>query len=71
MADEQYRWLDSDSAERLLRGEPLDTVDVTVRDQAERLARALDALAAESVVHPAQAPAELPGEAAALAAFRK
>ena len=43
MADEQYRWLDRDMAERLLRGEPPGTA-VTAR--AERLARALDALTA-------------------------
>ncbi|WP_306186342.1 extensin [Streptomyces sp. MK5] len=72
MADEQYHWLDPDTAERLLRGEPLDTVDETVRDQAERLAAALYALAAEPQAEPpSAADAELPGEAAALAAFRK
>ncbi|MGW4274048.1 extensin, partial [Streptomyces seoulensis] len=71
MADEQYRWLDRDTAERLLRGEPLDTVDPAVRDQAERLARALNALAADPYADAPQAAAELPGEAAALAAFRK
>ncbi|MEU6416107.1 extensin [Streptomyces spiralis] len=72
MADEQYHWLDPDTAERLLRGEPLDTVDETVRDQAERLAAALYALAAEPQAEPSSADdAELPGEAAALAAFRK
>lgn len=69
MADEQYRWLDRDTAERLLRGERLDTVDATVQDQAERLAEALGALSAE-LSPPAPADAELPGEAAALAAFR-
>ncbi|QQM41230.1 hypothetical protein [Streptomyces liliifuscus] len=73
MADEQYRWLDRDTAERLLRGEPLDAVDADSRDQADRLTEALEALdalgtqAAEST----PADAELPGEAAALAAFRK
>ncbi|MFF9123439.1 extensin [Streptomyces sp. NPDC014889] len=93
MAEEQHRWLDRDTAERLLRGEPLDTVDITVRDQAERLAKALGALSAESSPPPpaarvfqdpaafsASSPASacptaadeaLPGEAAALAAFRK
>ncbi|PJM94322.1 extensin [Streptomyces sp. CB01373] len=93
MAEEQHRWLDHDTAERLLRGEPLDTVDITVRDQAERLAKALGALSAESSPLPlavrafqdraafsASSPASacpveadeaLPGEAAALAAFRK
>ncbi|MFJ2716971.1 extensin [Streptomyces sp. NPDC087437] len=94
MAEEQHRWLDRDTAERLLRGEPLDTVDITVRHQAERLAKALGALSAESYPppqaarvfpDPAASPASsaasvypddsadaaLPGEAAALAAFRK
>ncbi|MEU0603575.1 extensin [Streptomyces sp. NPDC006393] len=72
MADEQYHWLDPETAERLLRGEPLDTVDETVRDQAERLAAALYALAAAPQAEPSSADgAELPGEAAALAAFRK
>ncbi|MFJ2731022.1 MULTISPECIES: extensin [unclassified Streptomyces] len=93
MAEEQHRWLDHDTAERLLRGEPLDTVDITVRDQAERLAKALGALSAESSplppavrafqdraafsasppasACPVEADEALPGEAAALAAFRK
>nr|BFD83078.1 hypothetical protein StreXyl84_24790 [Streptomyces sp. Xyl84] len=71
MADEQYRWLDRDTAERLLRGEPPDTGDVTVRDQAQRLADVLGALSAAPAVPPSDAAAELPGEAAALAAFRK
>ncbi|MET7602305.1 hypothetical protein ABZS96_07175 [Streptomyces avermitilis] len=66
MADEQYRWLDRDAAERLLRGESLEAVDADTREQAERLAEALGALAAE----PLPNSAELPGEAAALAAFR-
>jgi hypothetical protein len=44
MADEQFRWLDRDTAERLLRGESPDSVDAAVRDQAERLAEALAAL---------------------------
>ncbi|MEU0437322.1 hypothetical protein ABZ153_38105 [Streptomyces sp. NPDC006290] len=67
MADEQYRWLDRDAAERLLRGEPLEAVDAGTREQADRLAEALDTLAAE----PKLSSDELPGEAAALAAFRK
>ncbi|MFF4763567.1 extensin [Streptomyces sp. NPDC001292] len=52
MAEEQHRWLDRDTAERLLRGEPLDTVDITVRHPAERLAKALGALSAESYPPP-------------------
>jgi hypothetical protein len=67
MADEQYRWLDRDAAERLLRGEPLEAVDAGTRDQVDRLAEALAALAAE----PSLSSDELPGEAVALAAFRK
>ncbi len=60
------RWLDHETAERLLRGESLDAVDVTDRDQAERLAKTLGALCVDS-----PADTELPGEAAALAAFRE
>jgi hypothetical protein len=67
MADEQYRWLDRETAERLLRGESPDAVDPAARDQAERLAEALGALSAP----PPPTSEELPGEAAALAAFRK
>lgn len=67
MADKQYGWLDAETAERLLRGESLDNaVDAAARDEAERLAQALGAL---SAAPPADS-AELPGEAAALAAFR-
>lgn len=98
MADEDYRWLDRDTAERLLSGEPIDGTDGTDRtdgtyrtdrtdrtdgtngtdhhtqEQVARLAKALAALAADdragSVV-PADISSELPGEAAALAAFRE
>ncbi|MFG2553677.1 hypothetical protein [Streptomyces sp. NPDC048581] len=66
MADEQYRWLDRETAERLLRGESLEAVDAAHRDQAEQLAKTLEALTAE----PPLTSAELPGEDAALAAFR-
>lgn len=78
MADEDYRWLDRDAAERLLSGEPIDgtaidSTDQHAREQAAQLAKALAALAADdragSVV-PADISSELPGEAAALAAFR-
>ncbi|MFF3329246.1 hypothetical protein ACFYWX_06720 [Streptomyces sp. NPDC002888] len=62
------RWLDRDTAERLLRGEPLDNaVAADARDQAQRLSHALAALSAP----PLTADAEPPGEAAALAAFRE
>ncbi|MET9622435.1 hypothetical protein ABZZ37_16960 [Streptomyces sp. NPDC006464] len=69
MADERYQWLDQEAAERLLRGLPVDPLDGEARDQAERLAHALDA-ARQPAVDPA-AREELPGEAAALAAFRR
>ncbi|MFD4635050.1 hypothetical protein ACFVYR_17840 [Streptomyces sp. NPDC058284] len=48
MADEQHKWLDRDAAERLLRGEPLEDVDPHARAQADRLAAALAALAAQN-----------------------
>ncbi|WP_210578086.1 hypothetical protein [Streptomyces sp. GESEQ-4] len=68
MADEQYRWLDRETAELLLRGESLEAVDPADQDRAVRLAETLSAL---SAVPPQTDDAELPGEAAALAAFRK
>ncbi|GAB2466460.1 hypothetical protein [Streptomyces incanus] len=67
MADEQYRWLNRETAERLLSGESPEAADPADRDQAERLLSALGALSAP----PPSAGGELPGEAAALAAFRK
>ncbi|CAM5249034.1 hypothetical protein STENM223S_03265 [Streptomyces tendae] len=70
MADEQDKWLDRETAEFLLRGEPpegLESADPAARDRAERLVVALGALAPP----PAPSDEELPGEAAALAAFRK
>ncbi|MDT0570374.1 hypothetical protein RM704_23400 [Streptomyces sp. DSM 3412] len=69
MADEQYKWLNRDAAERLLRGEPLEAVDADTRDRAARLAEALGALTAE-VAPVSSGSFELPGEEAALAAFR-
>lgn len=66
MADEQYRWLDRETAERLLDGEPPEAADPLAREQAERLARTLRSLSAP----PSSNSGELPGEAAALAAFR-
>jgi hypothetical protein len=60
------RWLDRETAELLLRGESLEAVDPAARDEAERLARTLGALSVE----PTSGKAELPGEEAALAAFR-
>ncbi|MBT2441296.1 hypothetical protein J7E93_14485 [Streptomyces sp. ISL-36] len=70
MADERYEWLDQEAAERLLRGEPVGPVDDHARAQAERLAQAL-AEARSVPFARTTAEAELPGEAAALAAFRK
>ncbi|MER7402012.1 hypothetical protein ABT373_05845 [Streptomyces sp. NPDC000070] len=67
MADEQYWWLDRETAERLLSGEPLEAVDGATPGDAERLAAALRALSAS----PPPTSEELPGEAAAMAAFRK
>ncbi|MZF90385.1 hypothetical protein, partial [Streptomyces sp. SID5643] len=67
MADEQYRWLDRETAERLLSGEPPGAVEGAGRDEAEHLARTLGALSAK----PPLTSDELPGEAAAVAAFRK
>ncbi|GAA1418790.1 hypothetical protein GCM10009601_14720 [Streptomyces thermospinosisporus] len=66
MADEQHRWLDRDTAERLLSGLPPEAADPAAREKAERLARTLGAL-----TPPPLTCEELPGEAAALAAFRK
>lgn len=66
MADEQYRWLDRGTAERLLGGESTEAVDPADREQAERLASTLGALPGP----PPSADGELPGEAAALATFR-
>ncbi|MGW7461718.1 hypothetical protein [Streptomyces sp. NPDC054797] len=72
MADELNGWLDEAAADRLLRGEPVEPVgqaaDRRARIEAARLRAALDALAPSAGL--ASAGAELPGEAAALAAFR-
>ncbi|MFB6561270.1 hypothetical protein ACFCYH_20735 [Streptomyces sp. NPDC056400] len=72
MADERNRWLDEAAAEKLLRGEPVEPVgpaaDQRARNEAARLRAALDALG--GVNGPLPAGTELPGEAAAVAAFR-
>lgn len=66
MADEQDQWLNRDAADRLLRGEaPAVSGDDARR--ADRLTAALHALAEV----PAGADGELPGEDAALKAFRE
>ncbi|MFE4452101.1 hypothetical protein [Streptomyces sp. NPDC056796] len=66
MADEQHEWLDADVAELLLRGGSVEPVGDHARTEAGRLEAALLALRT-----PAPARDELPGEAAALAAFRE
>ncbi|MFE6834584.1 hypothetical protein ACFVFI_07025 [Streptomyces sp. NPDC057705] len=76
MADERNRWLDQAAADRLLRGEPAEPVGPAgaaprARVEAARLRAALDALEALGAggeLPPAGT--ELPGEAAAVAAFR-
>ncbi|MEU6224091.1 hypothetical protein [Streptomyces sp. NPDC047042] len=69
--DDRYGWLDRATAERLLSGESLEaslaSAGPEARDQAERLAKTLDSLSVDSP----PSGDELPGEAAALAAFRK
>ncbi|MFB6557123.1 hypothetical protein ACFCWX_45660, partial [Streptomyces sp. NPDC056405] len=65
MADDRYSWLDKDAAERLLRGEPAGS---QVGDGAPELEHLLKAAAAAGSGLPESAP--LPGEEAALAAFR-
>ncbi|MFJ6070191.1 hypothetical protein ACIQFU_04995 [Streptomyces sp. NPDC093065] len=70
MADEQDEWLDRETAELMLRGKPpegLESTDPATRDRAGRLVAALGVLSAP----PAPTGEELPGEAAALAVFRK
>ncbi|NEB81537.1 hypothetical protein G3I40_40955, partial [Streptomyces sp. SID14478] len=67
MADEHDKWLDREAAERLLRGEPLKAVAPDDVRRAERLAAAFDAL----MILPAGPEGELPGEDAALKAFRE
>ncbi|MFI7010144.1 hypothetical protein [Streptomyces sp. NPDC050145] len=67
MADEHDKWLDREAAERLLRGEPLEAVAEQDALRARRLTAALDSLTALS----AGPDGELPGEDAALKAFRE
>ncbi|MFF4231310.1 hypothetical protein [Streptomyces sp. NPDC001820] len=70
MADERYEWLDREAAERLLRGEPVETADEHARTQAARLSRELYSMGRPT--RPGYFDGgEMPGEAAALAAFRK
>ncbi|GGT11518.1 hypothetical protein GCM10010271_12880 [Streptomyces kurssanovii] len=69
MADERYEWLDRDAAERLLRGEPVEVADERARTEAARLAAALDSAGRNPGY--GYDDGELPGEAAAMAAYRK
>lgn len=66
MADEQDEWLDADAAETLLRGESVEPVDDHSRAEARQLEAAL-----REVRTPGPSGVELPGEAAAMAAFRE
>ncbi|MEU6239730.1 hypothetical protein [Streptomyces sp. NPDC047024] len=66
MADEHDEWLDLETSERLLNGEPPRSSADRVPDEATRVTSLLAALAASA----APAKDELPGEEAALAAFR-
>ncbi|MGI5402471.1 hypothetical protein ACQEVG_24105 [Streptomyces sp. CA-135486] len=70
MADERYEWLDKEAAERLLRGDPVEAADEHARAQAARLSRALYDTN-RGGTHAYADEDEMPGEAAALAAFRK
>ncbi|MFC9426518.1 hypothetical protein [Streptomyces sp. NPDC056987] len=67
MADERDAWLDKDAAERLLRGDPVEALDEQARARRELLSDALRDMSAVTYANGA----ELPGEAAALAAFRQ
>lgn len=69
--DHRYDWLDDDAVERLLRGGTVDSaaLDEDTRPAAERLAASLADLR-PPVLPEAGADVPLPGEEAALAAFR-
>lgn len=66
MADDRYNWLDKDAAEQLLRGEPVSARD---GDGARELEQLLEAAAAVGAKASGTTP--LPGEEAALTAFRQ
>ncbi|MFI1013744.1 hypothetical protein [Streptomyces sp. NPDC020965] len=68
MADERYDWLDKETAERLLRGEPVEAPDGHARVQVARLQEFLRDAGSPALRSDA---GELPGEAAATAAFRE
>lgn len=67
MADERCEWLDKDTAERLLSGGPVGAVDDHARAQAARLHAALNGAAGSAARSEID---ELPGEKAAVEAFR-
>jgi hypothetical protein len=67
MADEHDEWLDKETAERLLRGEPVEVAGEHARRQAESLSGALRDLTGVAYANSV----ELHGEAAALAAFQR
>ncbi|WP_158575870.1 hypothetical protein [Streptomyces corynorhini] len=67
MADERDAWLDKHAAERLLRGEPAAVADDDVMARSELLGRALRDITPVTYANST----ELPGEEAALAAFRQ
>ncbi|MFF4951541.1 hypothetical protein [Streptomyces chattanoogensis] len=67
MADDPYDWLDKDAAERLLRGDPVGATGDG--DGARELQQLLEAAAALGAAPAAST--ELPGEAAAVAAFHR
>ncbi|MFI1257259.1 hypothetical protein ACH4U6_26235 [Streptomyces netropsis] len=69
--DHRYDWLDDDAVERLLRGGTVDSaaLDEATRPAAERLAASLADLRAPALPG-AGADLPMPGEEAALAAFR-
>lgn len=67
MADERDQWLDMETAERLLRGEPVEAADTGDGVRVKRLSDALRELSGVTYANGT----ELPGEGAALAAFRR
>lgn len=74
MADERNEWLDKAAAEKLLSGEPVETTDEQARAQAARLSRLLysaERAGCAGYADEQAADGEMPGEAAALAAYRK
>ncbi|MFD6987441.1 hypothetical protein [Streptomyces sp. NPDC059943] len=85
MAHERETWLDHGAAELLLRGRQVETADMHAQAQADRLARVLEEIAyaayagrvadgtprAGTGASSVETSDELPGEAAALAAYRQ